>query len=158
MACTEQEHKENRRTEFKVLSYDGWSQTKHSMKEPQPVNSLDNKKIITLDNILYASNEYQLDEASKASLNVLAEQMIQYPSIKIAINAYADQSGEENYNLILSQKRARYVAEYIGKRGIPTTRFTINGLGESKTQRKGRITEIVVTEVADSNFVVVYKE
>jgi len=158
VACTEQEHKENRRTEFKVLSYDGWSQTKHSMKEPQPVNSLDNKKIITLDNIRYASNEYQLDEASKASLNVLAEQMIQYPSIKIAINAYADQSGEENYNLILSQKRARYVAEYIGKRGIPTTRFTINGLGESKTQRKGRITEIVVTEVADSNFVVVYKE
>ncbi len=164
VACSENQHKENRRTEFKVIQYDGWTKLNNDNEANEPIQDarsssvLDDKKVITIANIHYNKNESALNDAAKESLNSLAEQMIQHPSIKIEINAYTDSSGNAVYNEELSHRRARTVADYLSKRGIPTTRFKAKGEGIANSTHKGRITEITVTEVKDSNFVVVYKD
>ncbi len=164
VTCTESQHKENRRTEFKVIQYDGWTKVNTEKEnldaavDGRSSSVLDDKKVITIANIHYNKNDFSLNDAAKESLNHLAEQMLQHPSIKIEISAFTDQSGNAAYNKNLSQKRAQTVANYLSNRGIPTTRFKANGIGMANSSNKGRITEITVTEVKDSNFVVVYKE
>lgn len=159
VTCTENQHKENRRTEFKVIQYDGWTKINENepVQDKRSSSVLDNKKVITIANIHYNKNDFSLNDAAKESLNNLVEQMIKHPSIKIAISSFTDSSGGQEYNDNLSQKRAQTVANYLSKRGIPSTRFKAKGMGMANSSNKGRITEIIVTEVKDSNLVVVYK-
>jgi len=46
------------------------------------------------------------------------------------VNGMADARGTEEYNLALSDRRARSVTSYLGSFGIDANRVTIRGLGE----------------------------
>lgn len=49
---------------------------------------------------------------------------------KIAISGYADHVGRPAYNIILSQKRAKRVADYLISQGVGQDRMIYQGLGE----------------------------
>lgn len=53
----------------------------------------------------------------------------EYSQTNISIFGYTDNTGKEEYNLVLSQKRAEAVKEYLGTKGISADRFTITGMG-----------------------------
>ena len=63
---------------------------------------------------------------------------------KVEISGYADDTGENDLNLVLSQKRAESVSDYLVKSGITKERITINYYGEDKplvpnTSTEGRL-------------------
>jgi len=158
VSCSESQQKKNKRTKLKVIQYDGWPKKNDPPQQNKTTSVIDDKKVISIANIHYDKNEFNLDEGAKESLNKLVEQMILHPSIKIKIQSFTDNSGSQKYNQRLSQKRAQIVADYLSYKGIPTTRFKATGMGIANSSNPTRITEIVVTEVKDSNFVVVYKD
>jgi len=78
------------------------------------------------------------------------------PTIHIRINGHTDNTGNENDNLVLSQKRARAVAQFLADHGIDVRRLSYKGLGSSapiadNTTEAGRAanrrTEIVITSL-----------
>lgn len=112
-------------------------------------------QIITLNNIYYETNSYKLDEKSKIELNNLVEFLKINPTIKIQINGHTDSVGSFKYNMELSEKRAREVANYIIKEGIEANRITYKGFGYTKpiaenqnenTKKLNRRTEILILE------------
>jgi OOP family OmpA-OmpF porin len=51
------------------------------------------------------------------------------PDLKIEIQGYTDSTGEEDYNVQLSQRRAESVMSYLVSRGIDPARLTAKGYG-----------------------------
>ncbi len=51
---------------------------------------------------------------------------------RLEINAYADSRASDKYNLILSERRAQWIKNYMVKKGVESHRVIINAYGEGK--------------------------
>lgn len=86
---------------------------------------------ITLENILYDFNKWDIREDAKPSLDSLSRIMKLNKRIDILLSSHTDCRGEEEYNLILSQKRAQSAVDYLIKSGVSRLRVKAKGFGES---------------------------
>jgi len=87
---------------------------------------------ITFDSgILFDVNSYRLKDASKESITELSKILQKYEDTNIMFSGYTDNTGSEDYNLKLSENRAKAVAEYAAFVGVTGDRMTIIGYGES---------------------------
>ena len=55
-----------------------------------------------------------------------------YPTAKVQLGGYTDNTGDANQNLELSQQRADSVSAELVKRGIDPSRLTATGYGEEQ--------------------------
>lgn len=85
--------------------------------------------ILSLGNILFDFNKYSLKSEFEKKLESVADVLRKYPQIDIAVSGYTDNVGSENYNLLLSENRAKTVADFLIKKGISPTRLSYIGLG-----------------------------
>ena len=86
---------------------------------------------IELPNILYDFGKWDLRPESMVSLDKLVETLIDNPNVTIEIMSHTDTRNTEEYNLILSQKRAQSVVDYLVSKGIELDRLTAKGYGKS---------------------------
>lgn len=89
-------------------------------------------KSIKMDHIYYEFAKWNLTKESEEELNGLVKLMKDNPHITIEISAHTDSVGSDQSNMILSQKRAQSVVNYLIKAGIESDRLTPVGYGESK--------------------------
>jgi len=87
---------------------------------------------IRLNNIFFETGKSILQPASFAELDRVVEFLIANPDIKIEIAGHTDNVGKVNYNLVLSNSRAKAVADYITTHGVSPDRITSRGYGMSK--------------------------
>lgn len=83
------------------------------------------------ENILFDINKAFLLPISYSHLNVLIDYLNKNPKTKIKILGHTDNSGNENFNKILSEKRAKVVFDFLIKKGINKVRITYKGHGNS---------------------------
>ena len=81
--------------------------------------------------------EYDFDAAtlrpkSKETLDIIVEFLELNDNITIEIFSHTDSRGNDDYNLKLSEKRARSVVEYLVAHGIDKTRLSSEGKGETE--------------------------
>jgi peptidoglycan-associated lipoprotein len=89
-------------------------------------------KEITLDNIYYDYNKWDIRTDAQPTLNKLAETLSQNPQIKIQLSSHTDCRGNDDYNATLSQKRAESAVNYMISKGIDANRLGAKGYGESQ--------------------------
>jgi len=65
------------------------------------------------------------------SLVTLVLTLKEHPNYKAVVNGYTDSIGKTESNLILSQKRAQSVADYLVSQGINRNRLEIVAHGEA---------------------------
>ena len=88
---------------------------------------------ITFDSgILFETESYTLQEASKENIAKLAEVLQKYEDTNILFGGHTDSRGTEEYNQKLSENRAQSVAEYAAFTGVDAERITIIGYGEEQ--------------------------
>jgi outer membrane protein OmpA-like peptidoglycan-associated protein len=88
---------------------------------------------ITFDSgLLFDVNKATLKPASMTNLENLATILNKYPDTNILIEGHTDNTGSDEYNLELSEKRSQSVANYLASLNVDPTRFTIMGYGESQ--------------------------
>lgn len=85
---------------------------------------------ITLENIYYNFNKSDIRDDAKPTLDSLAQILVNNPQIDIQLSSHTDCRGDDEYNSILSQKRAESAVNYIGSRGVPSYRMIAKGFGE----------------------------
>ncbi|MBX7202499.1 MAG: OmpA family protein [Bacteroidia bacterium] len=88
------------------------------------------KKVI-LKNIFYDFNKTELSAASKSELEHLLKLMNENPGIRIAIASHTDDVGSDEYNLKLSEGRAKSVVQFLTNQGIQPSRLVAMGYGEA---------------------------
>lgn len=89
------------------------------------------EKEITLQNIYYDFDRWEIREDAKPSLDELATILKLNPSITIELASHTDCRGQEGYNLNLSQRRAQSAVDYLTEIGISTERLNAIGYGET---------------------------
>ena len=86
---------------------------------------------ITLDNVYYEFNSTELTEPSKKVLDFLIPIMEDNPEMEIELGSHTDNIGTDEYNLDLSNRRAKSCTDYLESKGVAATRMTSKGYGES---------------------------
>ena len=81
------------------------------------------------DVLLFHFDSAVLDEAARAAVVQAAQAYRQQRNAEVRIDGHADASGDEAYNLRLSERRARAVADALERKGIPAARMTVKGYG-----------------------------
>ena len=89
-------------------------------------------KPIEIKNILYDFDKATLRPESKLALDGLVSLLNNNPSIKIELSSYTDSFGSDEYNMALSQMRAKACVDYLIAKGIAINRLSAKGYGKSK--------------------------
>jgi outer membrane protein OmpA-like peptidoglycan-associated protein len=86
---------------------------------------------ITFDSgLLFDVNKSDLRPQAKTNIESLAKILNKYDDTNILIEGDTDNTGTEDYNLKLSERRAQSVASYLMGFGVPNSRISTVGLGE----------------------------
>jgi outer membrane protein OmpA-like peptidoglycan-associated protein len=59
----------------------------------------------------------------------MAKKMMSDKDFKVVVKGYADLNGTEEYNDMISRKRAHHVAHYLKKHGVPCDKIVIHHFG-----------------------------
>ncbi|WP_103866169.1 OmpA family protein [Aquimarina sp. I32.4] len=81
--------------------------------------------------VYFDTNKSAINAKSKANLNKLAGIFKEYPDTNIVVEGHTDNTGNDSYNMTLSQKRANAVTNYLVSQGISRNRLTTYAHGET---------------------------
>lgn len=105
--------------------------------------------------INFAVNSADLSTASYPVLNSLATAAQQCPAFRVSVEGHTDATGDANYNLDLSKRRADSVSDYLVTQGVEIDRMTTAGYGQARPvasndtpegRRANRRIEFIVTQ------------
>lgn len=85
----------------------------------------------TINDILFATNSFELNSKSKFILKQFSSFLNENPSITIMIQGHTDDVGDDEANLELSKNRANEVRSYLQQLGVSTSRLSSKGFGET---------------------------
>jgi len=111
---------------------------------------------VTLKNIFFDTNKFNLLPASILELDILIDFLSQNATVSIEIQGHTDNVGDAKLNEKLSLNRATSVYNYLVAKGISATRLTFKGFGATKPiadnktesgRQTNRRTSFVITKV-----------
>lgn len=111
---------------------------------------------VTLQNIFFDTNKFELLPTSKVELDILVELLKNNANAEIEIQGYTDNVGEEKLNQKLSENRAKSVYDFLLNNGIDKRRLTFKGFGETNPKadnnseegrKQNRRTEFIITKI-----------
>jgi len=96
-----------------------------------PKEAAPKEEVMVLRGINFDFDKYNIKPQFEAVLNEAAATLMKRPEIKIAIEGHTDSIGSVEYNLKLSDRRAKSVYDYFVKKGISASRMKTIGYGKS---------------------------
>jgi outer membrane protein OmpA-like peptidoglycan-associated protein len=95
------------------------------------VPGTDLSKVFHIKEIYFDLDKYNISPDAAIELAKILEVLLEYPTMKIAINSHTDSRQTHAYNVILSNNRAKSSKEWLVKQGISADRLTAKGYGET---------------------------
>jgi len=87
---------------------------------------------MVFDNISFDTNSAQLHEDSYEELSRIVRLMKDNPALRLEISAHTDDVGADDFNLRLSERRAKSVTDYLISQGVPAASLTPKGYGKTQ--------------------------
>ena len=88
--------------------------------------------VISLSDILFDVNQATLKPGAANNVQKIAAILNQYPNYNISVEGHTDSQGSDAYNQSLSERRAAAVRMQLISGGVPESRITSKGFGESQ--------------------------
>ena len=85
-----------------------------------------------VENIFYDFDRATLRPESKAALDEMVQMLHDNPNVTIEMSSHTDRVGNDEYNMGLSDRRAKSVVDYLIAAGISPDRLSWKGYGESR--------------------------
>jgi outer membrane protein OmpA-like peptidoglycan-associated protein/tetratricopeptide (TPR) repeat protein len=95
------------------------------------LEKIQTEKPIVLENIYYDLDEWAIRKDAAGELDKFAEILANNPQITIVLNSHTDSRADDDYNKMLSDKRAKAAVDYLIKKGIDPKRLQWKGYGET---------------------------
>ncbi len=102
------------------------------LKLKTDVNTTKKDSLTIIENIYYNVDAWNILPAGEKILDKVAQVMKADGEINIEVSSHTDSRATDEYNMTLSQKRAKAAVDYIVARGVPASRLQSVGYGESK--------------------------
>ncbi|HLK06882.1 MAG TPA: OmpA family protein [Candidatus Angelobacter sp.] len=87
--------------------------------------------IVSMSDVLFDFNQATLKPGAKLRLAKVSGIIMAYPDLKLEIDGFTDNKGTPQYNMTLSDKRAKAVRDFLVSQGVGTDAVTTKGFGES---------------------------
>ena len=106
----------------------------------------------------FDTNKFNLKKESVAELAKIIEFLQENPKVEIELGGHTDNLGDTNYNINLSQNRAKAVFDYLINNGIAPERLSYKGYGKSlpvadnnteEGRANNRRTEFLIKKIAE---------
>jgi len=123
---------ENQSLDLRNISADKVIEHEDFKLDPIQVASLQENVTIKLNNIFFDFDKDVLKPESFPELNRIVKMMQEKSGIQIEIAGHTDAIGPENYNLGLSERRAKAVIKYLSDNGVEAQRLNVVFFGETK--------------------------
>lgn len=102
-------------------------------KKIKPVSiGTDLASTLNIPQIFFDIEKWNVRHDSEFQLQKIVELLIVHPTINIEIRSHTDSRGVKDYNLLLSNKRAKATKEKLVKMGVDPERLKAKGFGESE--------------------------
>ncbi len=92
----------------------------------------DEISVVLSNDILFQYGKNDLSKNSKATLDKAVELLNQIPNRSLVIEGHTDSIGSEEFNMELSEKRAKSVYDYMIGQGLQIKDVSYKGYGEAK--------------------------
>jgi outer membrane protein OmpA-like peptidoglycan-associated protein len=86
--------------------------------------------VVTLGDVLFDTGQSTLKPGAMSAINRLATFLSQNSNTKVLIEGHTDSVGSDDYNIGLSERRARAVATELESRGVPDSQIQTLGRGK----------------------------
>ena len=96
------------------------------------VKEIEVGKCYEIDDIYFETNSTMLSSDAKRILNEFIDFLLENPGINVEIQGHTDNIGQAEDNIVLSDKRAKAVLDYLLKKDIFGSRLQAKGYGESQ--------------------------
>ena len=112
-----------------------------------------------ISNIEFGFGKSKIKRKGRRILNRVSQILGRYEKYNVVIEGHTDDVGKEEYNLELSEKRAKAVMNYITDRGIDEERLSFMGMGETtplfpnnhkENRRRNRRVEFLLIKMKDT--------
>jgi outer membrane protein OmpA-like peptidoglycan-associated protein len=84
-----------------------------------------------MDNVLFETNSFQLNESSNAQLDKLVTFLTNNSNVVVEIGGHTNSNPDFDYAYELSTNRANAVATYLRDKGVPDTQLRTKGYGKT---------------------------
>ena len=105
---------------------------KNRMFVREEFDQLEIGKSFVLEKILYDLNKYNIRKDAAVELDKLVVILVDNPNMIIELSSHTDSRGSDDYNMLLSNQRAKEAVRYILSKGIASNRLVAKGYGETK--------------------------
>lgn len=106
--------------------------TSDTLKLAMHFDSNEEDKPIVIENVYYNLAKWNIRKDAAKELDKLVTLLNENPEIRIEIGSHTDSRQTKSNNLILSNKRAKAVVQYLVSKGIDRNRLESKGYGETK--------------------------
>jgi OmpA-OmpF porin, OOP family len=86
-------------------------------------------KVVISGGVLFETDSAKLAPSATDLVRRISEVMKQNPNLKISVVGHTDSTGDYNYNIQLSERRAKAFADALVKDGVAANRLTAVGVG-----------------------------
>jgi len=105
----------------------------------KPITLIENRWVLA--GVNFEFNSANLTKESFPILLNALQVLTQYPDMRIEIRGHTDNTGGEEFNQILSERRSKVVKDYLVANGIGSERLVVKGVGESEPIADNRTVE-----------------
>jgi len=109
--------------------------------DPADLSFVHLSRLLNSDN-QFAIGSHRLNPKYRQNLASACKILQQTENVTIAVTGHADASGDDNYNRLLSSKRALAVVDFLTACGIETSRIELAFAGDSQPFYAGRSPEV----------------
>ncbi len=89
------------------------------------------------DTVYFGTDEYSLDDASRATLAAQARWMLANPNVRASIEGHCDERGTREYNQALGERRANATRDFLVSQGVPAARLEVTSWGKERPVAQG---------------------
>lgn len=107
------------------------AEMKKKMPEAAVAREGDKLYVALPSGILFDVDKDVVKPEARAKLAKAAEVLVQYPDTYVVVEGHTDSTGSEAYNQALSERRAAHVRDVLVQHGVPASRLSIKGYGET---------------------------
>jgi outer membrane protein OmpA-like peptidoglycan-associated protein len=86
--------------------------------------------IVNMSDVLFDTGKYDLKPGAREKLAKISGIILAHPGLKLEVEGHTDSVGSDDYNQVLSEKRANAVRDFLVQEGISPASITARGLGK----------------------------
>jgi outer membrane protein OmpA-like peptidoglycan-associated protein/tetratricopeptide (TPR) repeat protein len=138
-----------------LSSQDTAVESQTSIKVDFDIKPIEVGEAYRLNDIYFAYGSFELTDESKLVIDGFIDFLNDHPTMKVSINGHTDNISGAEFNMTLSENRAKTVYEYMVASGIEASRLKYQGFGLTQPvasnnteegRAKNRRTEFVIIE------------